>query len=188
MFSTLKALPGFTLALLMYLVAPTAYEQGLGEDTLKALYSYKFALFTDWPVTKLNDSNNTFGFCIIGRNPFGQAALDTIQDKPVKNKPIQIEVFNSGVLSEASLNHCHIAYISHSESQNLPTLLSRLHPLPILTISDISNFSAHGGMITLVKSGEHIQFQINPNAVNEAGLSISSKIIELATLVNTTPR
>ena len=100
-----------------------AQEQAIGEDTLKALYSYKFALFTEWPEAKLYDGNAALEFCIIGRNPFGQSALEAIQGKPVQDKSIHVEVFSSGVLSEESLNRCHVAFVSQSETQRLPALL-----------------------------------------------------------------
>jgi YfiR/HmsC-like len=179
----------FLATLILIVILPLsafAQEKVFGEDTLKALYSYKFALFTEWPETKLNDGNAALEFCIIGRNPFGQSALDTIQDKPVKDKSIHVEVYNSGVLSEESLNNCHVAFISSSEGQRLPALLNSLQQFPILTISDMPSFSSRGGMITLIKSGDHLQFEINPDAIKQAELAISSKIIELATLVKTT--
>ena len=181
------AIRSLSIALLVVVVALSAFaeEQVLGEDTLKALYSYKFALFTEWPEATLNKDNAALEFCIIGRNPFGQSALDTIQDKPAKDKSIHVEVFSSGILSEESLHHCHVAFISSSETQRLPALLNSLQHFPILTISDIPGFSSSGGMITLIKSGDHIQFEINPDAIKQAELAMSSKIIELATLVKT---
>jgi hypothetical protein len=161
-------------------------EKVLGEDTLKALYSYKFALFAEWPDAKQNTASANLEFCIIGRNPFGQAALDSILGKPVKAKNIHVEVFSNGVLSEESLNNCHVAFISSSEAHRLSAILDNLQRRPILSISEIPGFSSHGGMITLIKSGDHIQFEINPDAIQQAGLTMSSKIIELATLVKTT--
>lgn len=161
-------------------------EKVLGEDTLKALYTYKFALFAEWPDAKQNIAGTNLEFCIIGRNPFGQAALDSIQGKPVKDKSIHVEVFNNGVLSEESLNSCHVAFISSSESHRLAAILDNLQRRPILSISEIQGFSSRGGMITLIKAGDHIQFEINPEAIQQAGLAMSSKIIELATLVKTT--
>jgi hypothetical protein len=161
-------------------------EKVFGEDTLKALYSYKFALFAEWPDAKQKSADANLEFCIIGRNPFGQAALDSIQGKPVKDKSIHVEVFSNGVLSEESLNNCHVAFISSSESHRLAAILDNLQRRPILSISEIQGFSSRGGMITLIKAGDHIQFEINPDAIQQAGLAMSSKIIELATLVKTT--
>ncbi|MEQ1559570.1 MAG: YfiR family protein [Methyloglobulus sp.] len=160
-------------------------ENVISEDTLKALYSYKFTLFTDWPSEKLNNDIIALEFCIIGRNPFGQSALETIQGQPAKDKNIHVEVYNSGVVSEESLHHCHVAFVSDSETHRMPALLNSLRPFPILTISDIPGFSNRGGMITLIKSGDHIKFEINLGAIKQAKLAVSSKIIELATVVKT---
>ena len=170
---------GVSLSLSVY-----CQENLLGEDTLKALYSYKFALFTEWPETKNNEGDGGFQFCVIGKNPFGQSALAAIEGKPVKEKNIHVEVFGSGLMAAESLNACHVAFISGSEALRLPAIVHSLQHLPILTISDIPDFSGQGGMITLVKSGDHIKFEVNQNAIKRSGLAISSKIIELATLVN----
>lgn len=162
-----------------------AEENVFGEDTLKAMYSYKFALFTDWPEANLKESGDSLDFCIIGKNPFSQSAIDAIQGQPAKDKSMRVIVYHSGLIADEALHNCRAAYISASEAQRLPALLNSLRPFPILTISDIPGFSGRGGMITLVKSGEHIKFEINLGAIKQAGLAISSKIIELATVVET---
>jgi hypothetical protein len=173
-----------TLSLVLLLALPAfALDQAFSEDTLKALYSYKFALFTEWPKAKLDADNGTVEFCIIGKSPFSQFALESIEGKPVKDKVINVDVYNSGVVSEESLNNCHVAFISGSETQRLSAILSSLQGFPVLTISDIPGFSSRGGMVTLIKSGDHLQFEINQEAIKATGLTMSSKIVELATLV-----
>lgn len=182
MTNNIKALR-FLLLLAIIFTTPLStatQEKTIGEDTLKALYSYKFALFTEWPAAKLN-ANDGLRFCIAGKNSFSPTALTSIEGKLVKEKSLYIEVFENGLLSEESLDSCFILFVSSSETQRFPTILNAIRQLPILTISDIQGFSNHNGMITLVKSGDHIQFEINPDAIRQAGLSISSKIIELAT-------
>lgn len=169
-------------------LSSAAQENAISEDTLKALYSYKFALFTEWPTAKINANTAKLGFCIVGKNPFSPTALTTIEGKPVKDKSLHVEIFESGLLSNESLNTCHILFVSHSENQKVPVILEALQQLPILTISDIAGFSNHNGMITLVKSGDQIQFEINPESIQQAGLTMSSKIIELANLVTSSQK
>ena len=171
-------------ALLLAISLSAGAQVNIGEDTLKALYSYKFALFNEWPKTKVSN-NNALEFCVIGRNPFGQAALEAVEGKPVKDKAVHVEVFANGLLSEESLGNCHVLFISNSEIHRLPAILDSLHQLPILTISDIQGFSKHGGMITLIQSGDRLQFEINPDAIQQAGMAMSSKIIELGAVVKT---
>ena len=93
-------------------------------------------------------------------------------------------IYASGLLSNEALDECHILYVSQSEKTRQQPILSALHNKPILTVSDIVGFSQKGGMITLINVDQQIQFEINPDAITRAGLEISSKLIELAKVVN----
>jgi len=168
--------------LLQLSISTVAFE--FEEDTLKAIYSFKFGKFAEWPETKLNNSKSALGFCILGKNPFSQTALEIIDRAVVKGRKLQIMIFDSGLISNDALDECHILYVSQSEKTRQQPILSALRNKPILTVSDIEGFSQQGGMITLINIDQQIQFEINPGAITRAGLEISSKLIELAKVVN----
>lgn len=170
--------------MLLPLSISSAEVDNIEEDILKAIYSFKFGKFAEWPGTKLNDSNSTLGFCILGKNSFTYAALETIEVAVVKGRKLQIMMYGSGLLSDDALDQCHILYVSQSEKTRQRAILSALRNKPILTVSDIEGFSQKGGMITLINIDRQIQFEINPDAISRAGLEISSKLIELAKVVN----
>ncbi len=172
------------IVLLLPLSISATEVDDIEEDTLKAIYSFKFGKFAEWPETKLNDSNSTLGFCILGINPFSQAALETIEGAVVKGRKLKIMIYDSGLLSNDALDECHILYVSQSEITRQQPILSALWNKPILTVSDIEGFSHKGGMITLINIDQQIHFEINPDAVKRAGLSISSKLVELAKTIN----
>lgn len=155
----------------------------INEDTVKAVYSFRFGKFIHWPKSKLNDNKSSLGFCILGKNPFGYSVLDAIEGKRVKGKTLRVELFESGLLSNDALPDCHILFISQSEKSRVQHILEALRYQPVLTVSDIEEFSRHGGMITLIKMDDQIQFEISPDAINRAGLSISSKLLELANVI-----
>lgn len=156
----------------------------LDTSTLKALYTYKFGKFTKWPTDKLNMTTESFEYCILGAPPFFQTTMDMIIGKTIQGIPISIKVFSSGLIPEEVLSACHILFISKSEKRRLSTLFSRIKKLPILTVSDIRNFSYHGGMITLTEKQGQFRFQINPNVLQQANIFISSKIMKLAEIVD----
>ena len=164
----------------LFSIPVLALDTGIKEDTIKAIYSYKFGKFTEWPASKLNASSTFLGFCILGKNPFSQPALDAIMDKRLKEKALKIKFFANGLIAEDALPECHIIFISQSEKQNLETILAALHNQAILTVSDIEGFSAQGGMIALFKINHQIRFKINQDSVEKAGLSMSSKLLTLA--------
>ncbi len=173
--------------LLALLAAPASSEESaINEDTMKAVYSFSFGKFAYWPESKLSDNKNQLGFCIFGKNPFALTVLAAFEGKRVKGKSIHIELFESGLLADDAIPDCHILFVSQSEKLRFQLILNTLRYRPVLTVSDIEGFSRQGGMITLVKSGDKIQFEINPEAINLAGLSISSKLLELAKVVTTT--
>lgn len=158
-------------------------EVTIEEDSIKAVYTYQFGKFAEWPATKLAHSQATLNFCILGTNPFRSSALDAIEDKEVKGRRLKIELYPSGLLSKEAIAGCHILFISESEKNRLRNILAELRAAPVLTVSDIASFAQHGGMIALVKSQQQVRFEINSTALRRAGLAISSKLLELAKLV-----
>ncbi len=166
------------------LIYPTAGNtDGLDKATLKALYTYKFGKFSKWPKEKVNLSTKKFEYCILGSSPFSQTTMNMMMGKTVQGLPLTIKVFGSGLIPEEVLSACHILFIGQSEKYRLSILFSRLKNLAVLTVSDIRNFSYQGGMITLIEDEGKIRFQINPISLQQAGISMSSKIMELAEII-----
>lgn len=157
--------------------------EAMEEDAIKAVYTYSFSKFTEWPATKLTDSEATLNFCILGTNPFRSSALDAIEDKQVKGRHLKIELYPSGLLASEAIAGCHILFISESEKNRLHSILAELREAPVLTVSDIENFAQRGGMIALLKAQQQVRFEINSVALRHAGLTISSKLLELAKVV-----
>ena len=52
--------------------------------------------------------------------------------------------------------------------------------MPVLTVSDVPGFAAQGGMLGLVRSGRHMAFEANPDAIRNGGVSLSAKVLKLA--------
>jgi hypothetical protein len=178
----------FHLITLLALCLPVYISPGntneLDKVMFKALYTYKFGKFTEWPDKKLNPNTPRFLYCILGRNRFSQKMKAIFNGKLVQDIPVKIEVFDSSLVAEKVLSSCHVLFINKSEKRRLSTIFNSLNHASILTISDIHKFSSRGGMITLIEDQGKLRFQINPDAIQQATLSISSKIMELAEIVN----
>ena len=143
-----------------------------------AVYAYNFAKFTEWPPGSLTDAETSLNFCILGEDPFG-LALAKVEGQKVRNHVFQVKHYPR----VAVLSGCHIVFVSRSEDWRLERILQDLGAAPILTISDIPDFSRRGGMITLATIDRRVRFAINPVVVADAGLKISSKLLELAQIV-----
>ncbi|NJN46357.1 MAG: YfiR family protein [Candidatus Competibacteraceae bacterium] len=145
---------------------------------LMAVYVQNFAKFTTWPVASFTDPAAALNLCILGEDPFGMA-LTKVDGSKIRSHPLRIKHYPR----VAVLSGCHIVFVSRSEQWRLAQILHDLAAAPILTVSDIPDFSRQGGMITLSTVDRRLRFAINPAAVARAGLMLSSKLLELAQIV-----
>ena len=53
-----------------------------------------------------------------------------------------------------------------------------------VTVGDTPGFLDHGGMMNFILEGSKVRFEIDLNAAEQAGLKISSKLINLAVAAN----
>jgi len=152
--------------------------QGQGEYSVKAAFLLNFARYTDWPPSAFVNSTSPLVLCVIGADPFG-AALDVIDGKSVRGRPLRIERHGLG----GALRSCHLAFISDSERPGIDALLKTADAASTLTISDIDRFARRGGIIGLFVEGDRVRFEVNVRAAERARLKLSSNLLKLATLV-----
>lgn len=160
------------------ILSGSAWASEFDEYAVKAAYLYNFAKFVEWPPETFADADAPLRICIAGDNPFGDA-LASLTDKRVGSHPVEVRALPA----TANLNPCHIVFISRSEQGRFKALLTKLHRLPIVTVSDINGFAQAGGMIGLVEADQRIRFDINLAATRQANLKLSSQLLKLATIV-----
>ncbi|UEM23663.1 YfiR family protein [Skermanella mucosa] len=150
--------------------APSEYE-------VKAAFLYNFAKFTDWPSAQ-NAGPGPFTICILGKDPFG-TALDVLEGKPVDGRPVAIR----RMMEPGDLQRCWIMFVGHPYADGMERLAGDLQGQPILTVGDNPGFVRSGGMIGFILDDGRIRFEIDPDRISPAGLSISSQLLNLAVIV-----
>jgi hypothetical protein len=71
-----------------------------------------------------------------------------------------------------------------SERKITAHIFSTLNGSCILTVGEMTQFAARGGIIQFSMEDQHVRFDINLEAASRAGLKISSKLLALAQIVN----
>jgi hypothetical protein len=74
---------------------------------------------------------------------------------------------------------CQVLYISSSEKKDIVQLLSTLKGASVLTVGEMAQFAARGGMIQFSLEEKQVRFDINLEEASQAGLKISSKLLTL---------
>ena len=163
------------LSLLCLLVLPRQDFAEVQEQQLKVVYVYNFAKFITWPEGQFRDEQAPVVVGIYGENPYADS-WDVIRGKQVGGRNIMVRKN----IDSTEFSDIHILFISRSEKRRLTLILQKLIGLPVLTVSDMDDFTERGGMIQLFQEGGKIRFKINTTAAKKANLIISSKLLNLA--------
>jgi hypothetical protein len=155
----------------------TAQQSRPTAPQVKAAYLYNFGKFVRWPSPP--PSSDSFDICVLGKNPFGSTLASTVAGEKLDGKDIRVR--NISNLPEAA--HCRILFVSSSEESRLKPIMALAKQANLLTVSDVHGFAERGGMIELVNHEDRIRFQVNVNAVGEAGLTVSSELLKVAVKV-----
>lgn len=153
-----------------------AAAQVADEPSLKAAFIYHFAKFTTWPAESFGSDGKTISFCVIGKHELGEAFDKTLQGKKVAGRPVELKYLER--LKKEDV--CNVIYIAPSEKSRVKKIVETSAVGHALTISDLDGFADDGGMIRLVKVDNTIKFEINPRAAQDAGLKLSSALLDLA--------
>ncbi len=154
--------------------AIAAHSQELPEYRLKAAFMYNFVLFTEWPA----GTGDSLTLCVYGTDPFGDE-IDGLQGKPVAERLLAVQRIPVG----GSLAACQIVYLAPSAMSELPRLLGGLRDRPVLTIADSPGAAQRGIAINMSVAQNRVAFEANLLAARGAGLTLSSKLLHLATQV-----
>lgn len=166
------ALAGFFL-----MMAPLRAEEWNSlEYAVKATFVYKFAPFVTWPGAP--KANGAFPICVSGQDQVAPLIATVAHGQDVEGRPIDVRQVNSG----PEVQGCAILYIASPDSRKARALLLAARGKPILTITDSGRTDQHGIIDFCVLHG-HVRFNIDQSQAAEAGLTISSKLLNLANAV-----
>lgn len=164
------------LCLGFLLTSVTVADENESEYKIKAGYLYNFIKFVSWPTLP----SPFFNICIIGSDPFG-ALIDPIENRSAFGRPIKL----LRMKTFTTLPTCQIVFLGADNHKDaLDTLLI---DLPIgehtLIVGEDDTFAERGGMIGMVATEGKVKLNINAKAVQQRGLIMSGKLLEIANLV-----
>jgi hypothetical protein len=174
--ATLLAVAG-TLAV----SAQTAYAQRdeVDEYELKAVILNNISRFVEWPPSAYADSRAPTVLCILGQDPLGDPLTKLRQEPDPNVRPVSIRWLKT----ESGIRDCHVLYISTSERKSVVQILSGLKGASVLTVGEMSQFAAQGGIIQFTLEDKQVRFEINLDAASRMALKISSRLLVLARVV-----
>jgi hypothetical protein len=149
------------------------------EYQLKAVFLFQFSQFVEWPATAFTQDGAPFSVCVLGEDPFKAYLDDAVRDEQASGRPFVVKRYQR----VEQVGDCQILFIAQPSRLPLESTLSALHARSILTVADSRAFADRGGIIEFVTVDNKLRLRINPEAARVADLTISSKLLSLASLV-----
>lgn len=160
------------------LAAAAAHAEVAAEYDVKAAFLYNFTKFVEWPRSAFADDRGSLRICVVGEDPFGGSLQEVAGDEVASRKLI---LLHAARLDDPA--DCQVLFVSRSERKRLSSLLAAVRDAPVLTVADTPGFLEQGGIINFVLEGSKVRFEINQEAAERAGLTMSSKLMRLASRV-----
>lgn len=152
-----------------------ALAQSHDERVVRAAYVYNLLQYIDWPDQK---SDLVIGF--EGDPAIGDVLQALLNGRTSNARRIRVVMFPA----PEELRNCSILYLSDGSTREGRQALDNLQGKTVLTIGETDPFARAGGMVALVNTGDHIGIEVNLDAIQHAGIRISSRVLNLATIVH----
>lgn len=150
------------------------------ESQIKAVFLFNFARFVQWPDGAFAAGDTPFHICILGTDPFGPELDEVVAGETVDGRPMVVRRLDRA--DEAG--DCHIAYVDAADAGNFDEALAAVQDRPTLLVSDLDRAAEQGAVIQFHRDGSRVRLRINLAAARSAGLTISSKLLRPATVID----
>jgi hypothetical protein len=152
------------------------------EYLIKAGFIYNFAKLVEWPATAFAQPDSPLVIGILGDDPFGATLDRIVADKKINGRGFAVKRLK-WTKELKDLKNCNILFVSSSEKEHMDGVVDAIKWLPILTIGDAPGFAKRGGIMNFTLEDNKIRFEVNVEAAKHADLTISSRLLTLAKIV-----
>lgn len=155
-----------------------AQQSRPNESQVQAAYLYNFGKFVKWPNLAPANQSGDFTICVLGQDPFGSVLESTLNGQKVDGKPVVVKRLAHAQDASA----CHILSLSAAQ-HDLKDTLAAIDDHSVLTVSDMPDFSKHGGMIQFILEGDRVRFEVNLESAERCHLVFPSELLKVAAAV-----
>lgn len=162
-------------------------QEGSQALQVEAAFLVNFVRFTQWPPNRFNNTDTPYVIAVVGGDDVAQTvrtvanAAGNIQGRDiavVRVDPADVEGRQKQALD--IVRGSHLVFVRSSDADVRRQVLAAVAGTPVLTVGDEPEFAARGGMLGLVRAGDHLAFEANPEQIQAAGVQLSAKVLKLA--------
>ena len=162
-------------ALVLTLATPPLFSIATdSEDELKSAAVWLFVQYSQLPPA----ADGAIEVAIVGRPSFAAALRRTLQGKTAGGRPVRV------VESGPDFASCQILYLATDKTEEVRRALQNAQSQKVLTIGESDRFLVQGGAVNLFFVDGHIGFEASLEALERAGVTISSNLLKFGQIHN----
>jgi hypothetical protein len=161
-----------SIALASALVIPTAGHAEL-EHRVKAAFVYQFLSYVEWPEGTFRDARAPFVIGVLDADDIHDALQEIVRGRSAQGRSIEVRKLAAG----GAIDGFHVIVVGEAGR----AALNRLPPTPgVLVVGEGDRALERGAMVSLVRSRDHVRFQVALGTAERHGLKISSRMLAIA--------
>ncbi len=162
---------GLVLILSVHCLVVSAQASEAG---LRVAFVYNFLKFIEWPELK----GSQFTLCALGAQDVTRQSLAQLDNKPHQHRRIRVVHIDTVDEIAQHINSCQLLYVPTTGADiQLP------QPFPagvLLVVDEADANDARVGIALLRTTDNRIEFVMNEQAIQHAGVKVSSQLLKLA--------
>jgi hypothetical protein len=149
------------------------------EESVKAVFLFNFSKYVTWPAGSAvgERSPAEIRICVTANDGFYNVLKSAVQGEDVDGRPL-VPIALDGLDAART---CQILYVGDARTPDARAWLNAVRGHQVLTVGD--GEIRDDTVITFVRDGSRLRFDINRSAAGRHGLSVSSKLLRLARTV-----
>lgn len=139
----------------------------------QAMFIYNFSRLINWPAA---DRTGPFIIGVVGESETGKEIKAFLAGKKVGSQAVVIKKFASA----AQVEKCHILFVPFSATKNISEIMTKIGSNSTLVIGEKGSAIDAGATISFSIIANKLKYEIKPANGQKAGLTISSRVNEMA--------
>lgn len=161
------------------LVAGIAASASRSEYEVKAAFVLNFASLVEWPSDSFQGGDE-LKVGILGDADYVEEVRSWLDGRSARSRVIRAQRLSS----LARLEDQHVVFVTESAASKVETVHEVVAGASVLLVGETEGFAERGGAINFYVEESRIRFEVNPKAVRDAGLRVSSRLFSVARVID----
>jgi hypothetical protein len=148
----------------------------------KAEYLFRFLQYVSWPKASLPELRTPLVMGVMGDDAFADFLRQRLVNREAQGRTVLVRALLTVDGEATGVQRAHVLFFAPSLAPELPALI-RQATGPVLIVTETEGGLELGSVINLVTRNHRLAFEVSLPAARARSLSISAKLLSVASLV-----